>query len=261
MRAAGLPRQASMRSSWPSSCSGSLPSGPLPPKSQTTMLLAPLDEVASRTAAGAPAGLVHLALVAAHARTLAAVEIAEIDGAVGEPARGHLQVRARARASRACLRARTASILPPSSVRSTNIAPLPATTSSSRPRQHGMGQQRAVRGERAHRRRAACRRPAGPCPRRTPGADHPRDSRGPAASASPRCRRCGDEAGLRGCPTAARSHPDRCRDRWPLGCQATDSRPGSCVPSSCGSPASRLHAIDATFAAADHELRRRPRTS
>jgi len=37
-----------MRALCASSCSGSLPSGPLPEKSHTTMLLAPLDEVASQ---------------------------------------------------------------------------------------------------------------------------------------------------------------------------------------------------------------------
>ncbi len=37
-----------MRSWWPSSCNGSLPSGPLPLKSHTTMLVAPVDEVASQ---------------------------------------------------------------------------------------------------------------------------------------------------------------------------------------------------------------------
>ena len=39
-------------------------------------------------AVGAPAGLVHLALVATHARALAVVEVAEIDGAIGEPVGG-----------------------------------------------------------------------------------------------------------------------------------------------------------------------------
>ncbi len=125
---------ASMRSSCASSCRGSVPSGPRPEKSHTTMPVAPRRCGGQQATVGTPCRQVHLAFVAAHAGPLLAVEMAEVDGAVGRPLAATLRSGLTASVT-GVPSSRYSVTLPPASVLSTNSAPFPAATSSSRPRQ------------------------------------------------------------------------------------------------------------------------------